>query len=115
LYKDIYQVLPFNHQILIGRISGKDLLSLIAKGTDHRDAELCIHGLHIDRVAGNLSAVFEGKSVVPDAEYPIALNDFLAKGGDGFDEFTRVRGLHPRGGIIRDALLERIRQGNLGK
>ncbi|HOT29233.1 MAG TPA: bifunctional UDP-sugar hydrolase/5'-nucleotidase [Candidatus Ozemobacteraceae bacterium] len=115
VFKDIYQVLPFNHQILIGRISGKDLLSLIAKGTDHRDAELCIHGLHIDRVAGNLSAVFEGKSVVPDAEYPIALNDFLAKGGDGFDEFTRVRGLHPRGGIIRDALLERIRQGNLGK
>lgn len=115
IYKDIYQVLPFNHQILVGRISGKDLLSLLAKGTDGKDAELCTHGLLINRMADTLSATFAGKPVVPEAEYPIALNDFLAKGGDGFDEFTRVRGLQPRGGIIRDALIERIRQGNLGK
>ncbi len=114
VFKDIYQVLPFNHQIFVGRISGKDLLSLIEKGTDRKDAELCIHGVDIDRAAGSRSAMFEGNPVVPDAEYPIALNDFLAKGGDGFDEFTRVRGLQPRGGIVRDALLEWVRQGNLG-
>lgn len=115
VFKDIYQVLPFNHQILVGRISGKDLLSLVEKGTDRKDAELCVYGLLFSRTADELSVTFDGKPVVPEAEYPIALNDFLAKGGDGFDEFTRVRDLQSRGGIIRDALLERVRLGNLGK
>lgn len=115
IFKDIYQVLPFNHQILVGRISGKDLLSLLEKGSDRKDAELCIHGLSVKRSESGFSATFDGKAVDPKAEYPIALNDFLAKGGDGFDEFTRVRHLHPEGGIIRDALLERVRRGALGK
>ncbi|MBP7634085.1 5'-nucleotidase C-terminal domain-containing protein, partial [Candidatus Ozemobacteraceae bacterium] len=76
---------------------------------------LCVYGLLFSRTADELSVTFDGKPVVPEAEYPIALNDFLAKGGDGFDEFTRVRDLQSRGGIIRDALLERVRLGNLGK
>ncbi|HNW36574.1 MAG TPA: bifunctional UDP-sugar hydrolase/5'-nucleotidase, partial [Candidatus Ozemobacteraceae bacterium] len=114
VFKDIYQVLPFNHQILVGTILGRDLLSLLDKGSDKKGVELCILGPKLKRGAEGFAAEFEGKPVLPDARYPIALNDFLAKGGDGFEEFTRVENLHPQGGIIRDALLEWIRKGNLG-
>jgi|GEM_PF-2101723 len=115
IFKDIYQVLPFNHQILVGKISGSDLLKLLDKGSDGEGAELCILGPRLKRDSGVFSAEFQGKQIAPEALYPISLNDFLAKGGDGFEEFTRVKELHPQGGIIRDALIDWIKKGNLGK
>ncbi|HEY9069065.1 MAG TPA: bifunctional UDP-sugar hydrolase/5'-nucleotidase [Candidatus Ozemobacteraceae bacterium] len=115
IFKDVYQVLPFNHQILVGSISGRDLTSLLDKGCDRKDAELCIFGVVPSRGPKGFSLTFEGKPVTPDAWYPIALNEFLAKGGDGFEEFTRVKDLKPQGGIIRDAFLEMIGRGELGR
>lgn len=114
VFKDIYQVLPFDHHILVGKISGKDLVTLLDKGSDGKDAELCMFGPVLKRDSGTFRVEFEGKQVSPEGWYPIALNEFLSGGGDGFEEFTRVKDLQPRGEIIRDALLEWVKTRKLG-
>lgn len=80
-YEDIYTALPFSNGVMLATITGKNLktiLPLIDAG------KLISAGL--TKKAGNW--LVNGRPIDDGRRYSIALNDYLAGGGDGF--FTKT-------------------------
>jgi 5'-nucleotidase len=97
-WKDVYQTFPFDHQVVVGEVSGKDLLGLLSHP---KRAILCFSGLGFD------GTTFAG--VDPQKTYRIAYNNFLEGGGEGFVEFSRLRSDGREYGIVRNLFLEFLR------
>ncbi len=109
-YGDLYQTLPFDHEIITGEIQGKDLILLADMSRPGVQPPLVFAGIE-PADAGSVRGwrIAGGKIVDPEAWYPLAYNDFVAQGGDGFTAFARVR--HPRetGVLIRDLFAEQLK------
>ena len=108
----LYQVLPFEHEIMTGEMSGEDLLQVAAFSLPGVQPPLVIEGLEpVGTSAGspgwrqkNGAAIEKGKW------YPIAFNDFLAQGGDRFVQFARVRNPRETRMMVREVFMESLRE-----
>ncbi|MDD5167941.1 MAG: bifunctional UDP-sugar hydrolase/5'-nucleotidase [Syntrophales bacterium] len=119
--KDVYSVLPFDNHALVLKLKGKTILQAlehgVAKAKEGPGAFLQVSGLQFSyslsdppgrRVKG---VKISGRVLDPDHEYRVALNDFMAAGGDGYDLLKDLAG--PAGGDngqpIRDLVIGHIR------
>ncbi len=87
---DLYTAMPFENQIVTARISGARLKALAPRLGDILVAE----GLTVD---GD-TVLINGRPVADDRQYPVAMNDFLAGGGDGIfaeDHLSRASTYQP--------------------
>jgi len=109
----IYEVMPFENQIVVLEISGETLLAiirhLVARGNERiTDA---LSGVQIVACRGELkSALVNGRSIEPHAIYRLATSDYLHQGGSGYTMLAAARTAIPTGVTIRDALLTFIRR-----
>jgi 5'-nucleotidase/UDP-sugar diphosphatase len=88
-YKDILKVLPFGDKIVILKIIGFDLLEAIKWGAIYHPknsgARLNSNGLtYTVTPNGVKDLLINGKDMDPDAVYTIAVNDYIANGGDNY-------------------------------
>lgn len=111
--ESVYTVLPFDNDIVTMDLTGKQIKQLLEK-SGNRDKILQVSGMTVqyDRTkpAGSrvVSMQIAGKTLSPNAVYRVAINDFLAAGGDQFATFTR--GKNPVfGSPVRDVVSEYIR------
>ncbi len=108
----IYEVMPFENQIVVLEISGETLLALlrhlVARGNEQvTDA---ISGIHIVACRGELRAAsLDGRPIDPHAVYRLATSDYLYQGGAGYAMLATARRVIPTGVTIRDALIAFIR------
>ncbi|MCS6817989.1 MAG: 5'-nucleotidase C-terminal domain-containing protein [Blastocatellia bacterium] len=108
----IYEVMPFENQIVVLEISGETLLALIrhlvARGNERvTDA---LSGVHIVACRGELkTASVDGRPIEPHAIYRLATSDYLHQGGGGYAMLATARTVIPTGMTIRDALINFIR------
>jgi len=111
--KDVMTVLPFDNSIVVVEMSG----AAIAKMFDKVAAKEKEKGnfLHVssgtkytikDKKAVDI--VLAGAPIDPVKIYRVATSDFLAAGGDGFDEFKSGRTLDT-GFMMRDAIIDVIK------
>lgn len=107
LTRHIYEVMPFENEIVIVKMSGKQLQGLydyyIATQKNNPVA-----GLHIETNAGKpVKFQIGGKPVVPNQIYYIATSDYLSTGGDQMD-FFKSGEIISTGIKMRDLFLEKF-------
>lgn len=105
LLKSIFEVMPFENEIVIIKMKGSDLQGLFDYYAKNQVNNPVSH-LYIETENGNLSkGLINGKAVNPELDYYIATSDYLALGGDNMRFFSK--GEYIATGIkMRDLFIE---------
>ncbi len=111
-FKDVYRVLPFDHHVVVGTLSGAALRRAIF-GNDGRAPDPW-PGLARATPNGRLAFITAPAvtDLDPERSYTVAYNDFLAQGGDSFDEFGQARNASATDRLVRDCFLELLQAAN---
>jgi len=122
-YGELYDVMPFGNAMAKLTLSGSQLLTMLELGSrgEHGLTQVSGVRLVVDRalldcpgtshlVSATLS---DGTPLRADAEYTIALSDYLAGGGGGYEPLTTTL---PKGAVsiqadrlLRDVVAEHLR------
>jgi 5'-nucleotidase/UDP-sugar diphosphatase len=92
--EDIQRELPFNNALVVVKLKGADLLAALENGV----SKVADHGGRFPQVSGIAFTFNPGKAVGrrigqvmiggspldPKRDYKVAVNDFMARGGDGY-------------------------------
>ncbi len=122
-YNDLYTVQPFNNVMTVKTMTGEQIYDLLAQQFNNPSAgalrilqvsEGFAYSYSWDGTTGTItpgSVTIGGEEVDPLASYRVAMNNFLASGGDGFSEFNE--GTDQLGGDIDlDALVDYFGQSS---
>jgi 5'-nucleotidase len=99
-FGDIYQVQPFNNQLVTVTLTGSDIKAILEQGFDERGPEQVLtpsQGFSFtydrsrpvgDRIGGMM---LNGTAIDLQRDYRVTVAEFLANGGDGFPAFRNGR------------------------
>jgi len=106
----IYEVMPFDNTVETVTLTGAQVLEVLEHGVSPTNC-VQLAGLRLtydpDRPRGERVAealMPNGKRIDMAARYKVAMNDFMAQGGDGFTTFAQGPDLTNRGVLVRDAM-----------
>jgi len=108
----IYELMPFENQIVVCDITGQQVLKLIERLVERASERSsdALSGAMIIACEGKVRrATVEGKPIDPQAIYTLATSDYLQQGGAGYTILTEARNVSASGLTIRQALLDYIR------
>lgn len=113
----LQEAMPFENALTVIRMRGDQLLAVLQKSASRPtgDKVLQMAGARMvydgTRPPGQrlLSAEVNGQKIDPNASYRVAIDNFLASGGDFFDEFTTCPHLS-EGGRVRDIVADYLRR-----
>ena len=125
LYKDAFAMMPFGNNLLVMTLTGEELKSAIEqqyaipiKAGRMRPAALApsegfTYAVDMSKPEGSRVSDMRlnGQPVSPDGHYRVALNNYLASGGDGLSVFTQGTEIADKGIIDLDALVAWIAPG----
>jgi 5'-nucleotidase/UDP-sugar diphosphatase len=107
-YKDVVTVHPFGNTIALVDFSGKevmDYLGVIAKMTPGSGAFPQFAGIRLVIDKGVVvQATVAGKAIDPAGQYRVALNNFVASGGDGYPKVVNHPSYVDTGFVDADVL-----------
>jgi 2',3'-cyclic-nucleotide 2'-phosphodiesterase (5'-nucleotidase family) len=114
-FGDIYRALPYNEEMVIYRLKGSHVLSLLSlvarKKKNSESLLLPSSGLTFKiRNKAPTEILFKGKSLDPDRDYSVVISHYIAQGGDGYRFFTGIKNRKDTGILITKALDSYIRQ-----
>lgn len=108
LTKHIYEIMPFENEVIIVKMKGSDLSGLFQYYLKTQKNNPVSH-LYIETDNGmNVKELVNGKLVEPNKDYYIATSDYLALGGDNMSFFAKGK-MIPTGIKLRDLFLEKFR------
>ncbi|OPG99396.1 bifunctional NAD pyrophosphatase/5'-nucleotidase, partial [Chryseobacterium mucoviscidosis] len=88
LLKSVFEVMPFENEVIIVKMKGSDLQGLFDYYAEHQVNNPVSH-LYIETNNGQLTkTLINGKTVNPEQDYYIATSDYLALGGDNMKFFS---------------------------
>ncbi|MFD2110971.1 bifunctional metallophosphatase/5'-nucleotidase [Thiorhodococcus fuscus] len=114
--KQIYQTFPFRNELVVGRLSGRQILDALGHSAsmdpeDNPGGFLQVSGVRYEIVGRGLGAVsIAGRPIDPDRLYSVVTSDFLAEGGDGYAVFKTMVEPVMTGRLISDMLVQAIRE-----
>lgn len=112
-YKDILTVQPFGNSVCKIQLSGKDLLSYLSVAASQPvDSGSYAQFAGVEVLIRNnklIKATIAGKPISPAKSYTLALNSFLASGGDGYPKMDDRAGFVNSGFVDADVLREYIK------
>ncbi|KXH80399.1 5'-nucleotidase C-terminal domain-containing protein [Chryseobacterium kwangjuense] len=109
LLKNIYEVMPFQNQVVIVKMKGSDLQGLFDYYAKTQMNNPVSH-LYIETQNGQFTkALINGKPVNPSQDYYIATSDYLALGGDNMKFFSKGESINTGMGL-RELFLEYFRK-----
>jgi 5'-nucleotidase len=79
-YGQVYEAMPFDDGLAVVRLSGADLLAALSALSSFRNEAPQVAGVVFDGASTRTCA---GDPVDPSRIYTVAMNEFLAEGGDG--------------------------------
>lgn len=116
---DLYTMLPFDNKVVLMNLKGEDILNILKISASRQRGVIQVSGLKYSfehkspqdykLLSARLSNADSTESeIVPDAIYKVAINNFLAEGGDNFIPFRNgeILSVH---GSQRDILEEKIK------
>lgn len=108
--KNIYEVMPFNNEIVIVKMSGKTIDGMFQYYLKTQQNNPISHMI-IETDGGNVISkkLINGKTIDENKTYYIATSDYLAMGGDNMFFFTKGE-MIPTGIKMRDLFLEKFKQ-----
>nr|WP_314494335.1 5'-nucleotidase [uncultured Chryseobacterium sp.] len=105
LLKNVFEVMPFENEVIIVKMTGKDLQGLFDYYAKNQKNNPVSH-LYIETNNGILSkTLINGNAVNPSQEYYIATSDYLALGGDNMKFFAKGESI-PTGIKLRDLFID---------
>lgn len=105
LLKSIFEVMPFENEVIIVKMKGTDLQGLFDYYAKTQVNNPVSH-LYIETQNGQLSrTLINGKVVNPNQDYYIATSDYLALGGDNMKFFAKGE-MIPTGIKLRDLFID---------
>ena len=105
LLKNVFEVMPFENEVIIVKMKGADLQGLFDYYTKNQVNNPVSH-LYIETNNGQLSkTLINGQSVNPSQDYYIATSDYLALGGDNMKFFAKGESIST-GIKLRDLFIE---------
>jgi len=114
-YSEIYRVMPFDNTIVTMELSGAEVITLLEEAAGD-GSFLHVSGLRysldVSRPKGDrvtVAAITGGAPIIADTIYPVAVNNFMAQGGDSLPTIAKRAGSRETGILIRDAMAARIR------
>ncbi len=112
-YKDILKTQPFGNTVCSIQLKGKELLSYLefaASQPIDSGAYAQFAGVDIEIKENKLiKLTIAGKEIAPERNYKLALNSYLASGGDGYPKMTGKPGFINTGFVDADVLREFIK------
>ncbi|MCP8968683.1 bifunctional metallophosphatase/5'-nucleotidase [Ectobacillus ponti] len=84
----LFSVQPFRHRIMKLQMTGRQIQEVLAEQWNGRKEPLYAAGLHYDAVSFPIS-LDDGRPFDDRQVYTVAVNSFLAQGGDRFFAFTK--------------------------
>ncbi|ROH97507.1 5'-nucleotidase C-terminal domain-containing protein [Chryseobacterium daecheongense] len=105
LLKSIFEVMPFENEVIIVKMKGTDLQGLFDYYAKTQVNNPVSH-LYIETNNGQLSkTLINGKAVNSNQDYYIATSDYLALGGDNMKFFSKGE-MIPTGIKLRDLFID---------
>ncbi|UOU98634.1 5'-nucleotidase C-terminal domain-containing protein [Chryseobacterium daecheongense] len=105
LLKSIFEVMPFENEVIIVKMKGTDLQGLFDYYAKTQVNNPVSH-LYIETNNGQLSkTLINGNVVNPNQDYYIATSDYLALGGDNMKFFSKGE-MIPTGIKLRDLFID---------
>lgn len=105
LTKHVFEVMPFENEVVLVKIKGKDLEGLFSYYLQTQKNNPVSH-INIETQGGKVTkALVNGQSVNPDQTYYIATSDYLAMGGDYMSFFGKGE-MISTGIRLRDLFIE---------
>ncbi len=105
LLKNVYEVMPFENEVIIVKFKGSDLMGLFEYYAKYQKNNPVSH-LYIETNQGSVSkALINGKTINPYQDYYVATSDYLALGGDNMKFFSKGE-MIPTGIKLRDLFIE---------
>lgn len=117
----VINVLPFNNNILVMEMDGRNLKELLEQSASMNAAGVLEKsGIRL-KIDSSLplgqqvvEAIINGELLQENRIYTIAADDFTGKGGDGFTSFLKAKNIRDTSMIMRDLVIEHIRKfGNI--
>ena len=112
-YKDILTVQPFGNTVCKIKITGKELMDYLRVAASQPvDSGSYAQFAGVEVLIRNnklLKATINGQAISPTKNYTLALNSFLASGGDGYPKMDDKPGFVNSGFVDADVLREYIK------
>jgi 5'-nucleotidase / UDP-sugar diphosphatase len=92
-YGDVYEALPFDNTLVLVSLSGDEVIAALEEGITGDHGVVQVSGLAFtfdydaapgDRIDGDVIDLNTNTPIVGDAIYTVAVNDFMASGGDDY-------------------------------
>lgn len=109
LLGEVFEVMPFENEMLLLEIDGSKLMEVI----EHigKSGRSMIWPVSFDVTASGLKNVkVDGKRIVANQNYVLAISDYLANGGGGFSMLADVKRLSIEPVLQRDMIVKEIRE-----
>jgi len=111
--KDIYSVFPFNDTIVVAQMSGAEIESLMAFFISKKvntGGFLHVSGLSLSASKGRVVEVLVGgQPLDKEKKYLVAMNSFLAGGGDGYTMLRDLRDKRSTGLSVPAVIVEHFK------
>ena len=125
LYKDVFAMMPFGNNLVVMSLTGAQLKTALEQQyaiPPHAKAAIpaalapskgFTYAVDLSRPAGSriVEMRLNGQPIRPDGRYRVAVNNYLASGGDSLTAFTAGTELTDKGVIDLDALADFVGRG----
>ena len=113
-YRDVKRILPFSNSLFIYTLTGKDVLKILQVMADFDPTTgryFEVSGLRFRIDNGKVLDVFVGREKLDTQKaYTLAVNSFIAQGGDGFAIFNELTKKVDTSFLLCDVLRDYIRE-----
>lgn len=106
---NIYELAPFENVIYLLELTAADVENVARYAIKGKN--LGMAGLKVEGSGGELASVtVGGEALAPDKSYVLAINDYLANGGDHMDFLIPLPRLVESDVLMREMLIEQMKQ-----
>ncbi len=105
---DIYELMPFENELLLLQISSQQVRQLFEYGFQRKNLSVANAKVVYDKYGHIQSLTIGGEAFREDANYNLAISDYLATGGDGIDFLKHSDVALSKQYKVRDAIIDYI-------
>ncbi len=117
MVEDVFRAMPYSNEIVIAELSGHELLQVLTRSVmgnqeDEDGGFLQVSGICFSIKNHNLQNISIGDDRKPldsDKTYTLAITDYIASGGDGYNIFT-TKPMIKTGTILWELVVDTIRE-----
>lgn len=106
---NIYELMPFENELILIKLTGKDIFELLAYEGQFRKTSFSNMQLRYTPEGQLVEALLGGKKIEPEQTYHLATYDYLGNGGDGMNCLVPLK-KEVLGVTLRTAIIQQIEE-----